>query len=126
MSLTRFSIHSPFFLRSHPRSRAILSLPANGFPVEGSTWISQTIYPKLQENWLQILERRQKRGRKKRNEVKMIHRAFIHSGSQCHSAGFFPFKITHCHPPTPLKPPSASSQLSFAVSNVLMGRNLPG
>lgn len=46
-------------------------------PVEGSTWISQTIYPKLQENWLQILERRQKKGEKK-NKVEMIHRAFIH------------------------------------------------
>lgn len=38
---------------------------ANGFPVEGSTWISQTIYSKLQENWLQILERRQKKGEKR-------------------------------------------------------------
>lgn len=59
----------PFF--SHPPSQAIPSLlSANEFPVEGSTWISQTIYPKLQENWLQILERRQKRGEKRRTKLR--------------------------------------------------------
>lgn len=84
MSLTRFSIHTPplfFFLAAviHPPGPSPFFLfCANGFPVEGSTWISQTIYPKLQENWLQILERRQKKGGKREDEVKMIHRAFIH------------------------------------------------
>lgn len=37
---------------------------ANGFPEEGSTWISQTICGKLQENWQQILGERTEGGRR--------------------------------------------------------------
>lgn len=63
----------PFFLSAviHPAGPSPFFLfCANGFPVEGSTWISQTIYPKLQENWLQILERRQKKEEKKRMKLR--------------------------------------------------------
>lgn len=60
MSLTKFSIHCSHSHCSYPSSQLLHSLSfVNGFPVEGSTRISQTIYPKLQENWLQILERGQ-------------------------------------------------------------------
>lgn len=78
MSLTRFSIRCSLSHCRRPSGGVLLSLSfLNGFPVEGSTWISQTIYPKLQENWPQILERAQ--GEKKKwNEVKMIHGVFIH------------------------------------------------
>lgn len=82
MSLTRFSVHPLhhlfFSALIQPARRFLFLFCANGFPVEGSTWISQTIYPKLQENWPQILEGRQTKEEKKNDEVKMIHRAFIH------------------------------------------------
>lgn len=102
MSLTRFSIHCSHFLCSYTTSQflclLLLSPPfVNEFPVEASTWISQTIYPKLQENWLQILERKAG-GKKEYSEVKMLHRVFIHQSSHGCSTGLSSFKITLHHP----------------------------
>lgn len=63
MSLARLAAHCYPSLAVIPPACS-LSFFANGFPEEGSTWISQTICGKLQENWQQILGERTEGGRR--------------------------------------------------------------
>lgn len=110
MSLSRFSIHfSNFHCSCHPaKSSSSSSTFVNEFPVEGSTWVSQTIYPKLQENWLQILERREG-VEKKKKDMARLRWSTGYLFTKAHMVvpqSSLLSEYQHCtpHPPTPKDP----------------------